>query len=404
MGVSGSKAAIEGLHDDERYYGLQNFGNTCYANSVLQALYFCKPFRQKLLDFGEHNCPQDVSDSLLKILSDLFVEIHQQKKKTGVVSPKRFMNKVKRELVNFSGYMHQDAHEFFLELLNSIESTLEAVAKQQKNKKEGQQPLENGHLQNSKSEQNSSQNSTSDSQSGSISSQSSSQKAKTFVQQIFEGKQVNQVCCMNCERVTNLEEPFKDLSFNIDQNSSLSECLRSYCGKELLMGQEKFHCDECCCKQEATKGFKIKELPQVLVCHLKRFHHMQVLSRVQIKKLNYRIVFPIELKLGGTTTNAQHGDVLYKIFAVVVHIGAGMSHGHYVSLIKSGDQWLCFDDEQVMLIDEERIVDTFGATSENSPNVDQHGYILFYEREDLLDMTEQGVPSQNSNNIMQLQQ
>ena len=26
-----------------------NFGNTCYSNSVLQALYFCRPFREKVL-------------------------------------------------------------------------------------------------------------------------------------------------------------------------------------------------------------------------------------------------------------------------------------------------------------------------------------------------------------------
>ena len=29
-----------------------NFGNTCYSNSVLQALYFCRPFREKVLKQG----------------------------------------------------------------------------------------------------------------------------------------------------------------------------------------------------------------------------------------------------------------------------------------------------------------------------------------------------------------
>merc|ERR1712012_844407 len=34
---------------NEHYFGLVNFGNTCYSNSVLQALYFCRPFREKCL-------------------------------------------------------------------------------------------------------------------------------------------------------------------------------------------------------------------------------------------------------------------------------------------------------------------------------------------------------------------
>ncbi|KAJ9098491.1 hypothetical protein QFC19_006358 [Naganishia cerealis] len=33
---------------EEKYFGFENFGNTCYANSVLQVLYHCEPFRQFL--------------------------------------------------------------------------------------------------------------------------------------------------------------------------------------------------------------------------------------------------------------------------------------------------------------------------------------------------------------------
>mmetsp|Transcript_44674 Transcript_44674/g.173222 ORF Transcript_44674/g.173222 Transcript_44674/m.173222 type:complete len:132 (+) Transcript_44674:68-463(+) len=55
MGVGSStankldKALATDLPEDEKYFGLENFGNTCYCNSVLQALYFCEPFRKQVL-------------------------------------------------------------------------------------------------------------------------------------------------------------------------------------------------------------------------------------------------------------------------------------------------------------------------------------------------------------------
>lgn len=133
--------------------------------------------------------------------------------------------------------------------------------------------------------------------------------------------------------------------------------------------------DHCChgSLQEAQKRMKIKKPPHVLVIHLKRFKYIEQLGRY--KKLSYRVVFPLELKLSNTVEDA---DSEYSLFAVVVHVGSGPNHGHYVSLVKSHNHWLFFDDENVEMIDESAVQTFFGSAQEYSSNTD-HGYILFYE-------------------------
>ena len=52
-----------------------------------------------------------------------------------------------------------------------------------------------------------------------------------------------------------------------------------------------------------------------------------------------------------------------RLFAVVVHIGRGPNHGHYVAVVKSGGRWLLFDDDIVELVNEEvRISYYFNST------------------------------------------
>lgn len=77
MGANSSKLekALAEAPDDERYYGLENFGNTCYCNSVLQALYFCKPFRERLLPYGAALPAASTDENLLHCLADLFVQV-----------------------------------------------------------------------------------------------------------------------------------------------------------------------------------------------------------------------------------------------------------------------------------------------------------------------------------------
>jgi len=70
------------------------FGNTCYCNSVLQALYFCRPFREKVLAY---KIQPRRKENLLTCLADLFNSIATQKKKVGVIPPKKFISRLRKE-------------------------------------------------------------------------------------------------------------------------------------------------------------------------------------------------------------------------------------------------------------------------------------------------------------------
>lgn len=71
------------------------FGNTCYSNSVLQALYFCRPFREKVLEYKAKN--KRTKETLLTCLADLFYSIATQKKKVGSIAPKKFIARLRKE-------------------------------------------------------------------------------------------------------------------------------------------------------------------------------------------------------------------------------------------------------------------------------------------------------------------
>ncbi|KAJ1626272.1 putative ubiquitin carboxyl-terminal hydrolase [Pavlovales sp. CCMP2436] len=416
MGSSSSKAAHRldkalgtSMPDDAHFFGLENFGNTCYCNSVLQALYYCLPFRDACLAYAQANESRG-PDDLLHCLCDLFRNIHQQKKRCGVIGPRKFVLKLREENELFSTNMHQDAHEFLNYVLNEATEILDGTKARAAEQRGGQRggsavaaaadgpPLEEG-----------------DAVSGSGASKSPGgvrrPAPKTWVHDIFEGTLTNETKCLTCETVTTRDEHFLDLSLDIEQNSSVSNCLRSFSTVESLRDGDKYYCDTCCSLQEGQKRLRIKRLPPVLALHLKRFKYIEQLGRY--KKLAYRVVFPHELRVRGTLAKsappamgegaAAHGpstprggrqpfsaeesegegedDVIYDLFSVVIHVGQGPNHGHYVSIVKSHNRWLLFDDETVELIDEQSIAACYGSTQEGANNTDV-GYLLFYQARD----------------------
>ena len=347
--------AIDGqIPNGERYYGLENFGNTCYANSVLQALYFCRPFREGLLEYYER-LPETHEENLLTCLGELFFEIASQNKRTGVYSPKRFIARLKRDNELFRSFMHQDAHEFFNYTLNECCEILEREARAARDQDPAADPASDD-------------------------AESRAQpKITTWIHEIFQGHLTNETECLWCENVTRRDEAFLDLSLDVEQNASVSACLRQFSSDELLANRDKFQCDKCGGLQEAHKRMVLKSAPSVLALHLKRFKYIESAGRHS--KLMHRVVFPQELRLDTLSegASAEQKDASYDLFAIVVHVGSGPNHGHYVSLVKSHGQWLTYDDDAVDIAEEEDVLRLFGNTRENQGSSEQ-GYILFYQR------------------------
>lgn len=77
---------------------------------------------------------------------------------------------------------------------------------------------------------------------------------------------------------------------------------------------------------------------------------------------------------------------------MVVHIGTGPHHGHYVTIVKPHSQWLLCDDETVEPIDESEVWKIVGGEVEDGvppagggigPAAMGTGYIFFYQAEDI---------------------
>ncbi|KAF9975410.1 hypothetical protein BGZ73_000974 [Actinomortierella ambigua] len=351
-------------------------------------------------------------ESLFRCLQDLFWQIQNHSKRTQYFTPTAFVAKVKKENELFRSSMHQDAHEFLMFLMNTIAEDVEAeIKKYEKEAEEQQSKAANGgglavtsagsarppsestddisvttangdevriKINGADPASPPSANGESSTEKASIHSDSTSPKPKEkiWVQKLFEGQLTNEIKCLTCEKTTSRAESFMDLSIDIEQNSSVSSCLRQFSASEMLCHKDKFYCDECCGLQEAEKRMKIKQLPNILSLHLKRFKYQEALQKYV--KLSYRVAFPLELRLFNTVDDMEDPDRIYDLFAFVVHIGSGPHHGHYVAVVKNGDKWLLFDDDTVETIEESDIHKYFGDSSQLGS-----GYVLFYQARDL---------------------
>ena len=306
-------------------------------------------------------------ESLFTSLKDVFEAAATSRNRTGVVSPIKLLEVLRKENEMFRSAMHQDAHEFLNLLLNAVVEEIEKHEKKVEIEKDRQVKESVDETQPGE-----------DVDSGTISFPSlpvpkTGTPQSRWLQELFEGTLTSETRCLTCENTSQRDEPFLDLSVDLEQHSSVTSCLRRFSEEEMLCERNKFHCDNCGGLQEAEKRMKIKRLPKILALHLKRFKYTEDLARLQ--KLFHRVVYPYHLRLFNTTDDAENPDRLYELYAVVVHIGGGPYHGHYVAIIKTQDRgWLLFDDEMVEPVDRSFVRNFFGER----PGL-ACAYVLFYQ-------------------------
>nr|GMC80984.1 ubiquitin carboxyl-terminal hydrolase 23 [Ipomoea batatas] len=304
--------------------GLENLGNTCFLNAVLQCLTYTEPLAA-YLESGKHqnSCRKAGFCALCAIQR----HVSRALQATGrILAPKDLVSNLRCISRNFRNARQEDAHEYMVNLLESMHKCC----------------LPSG-----------------------VPSESPGAYEKSLVHRMFGGRLRSRVKCMQCSYCSDKYDPFLDLSLEILKADSLYKALEHFTAPELLDGGEKqYSCQQCKQKVRARKQLSVDKAPHVLTIHLKRFG-----SHLPGKKIDKKIHYGPVLDLNRFMSSPHTSDLKYTLYAVLVHAGWSTHSGHYYCFVRtSSGMWYSLDDNQVFQVNERKVLE-------------QKAYMLFYVRD-----------------------
>lgn len=350
--------------------GLNNLGNTCFMNSVLQALLHTPLLRNYFLSdrHNRYHCQQKNGASnggkngrlcLACDMDALFSAVFSGERTP--YSPAKFLYSWWQHAANLASYEQQDAHEFFISMLHRIH---------EKEDKEQGKPHSQG--------------------SGDC----------CIAHRVFSGILRSDVMCMACGFTSTTYDPCIDFPLDLGPNrgrqakslstkshnssnvgadsisssqenatSTLKGCLEQFTRPERLGSDQKFFCQKCQVRQECLKQLSIRKLPLVSCFHIKRFEHSS--SRNMSQKVDRHLQFPFSLNmapfLSSSILRSRFGHRSFpfdgdeqdsanelselELFAVVTHSGK-LDGGHYVTYLRFSNQWYKCDDAWITKVSE----------------------------------------------------
>ncbi|XP_062078407.1 ubiquitin carboxyl-terminal hydrolase 23 [Humulus lupulus] len=304
--------------------GLENLGNTCFLNSVLQCLTYTEPLAA-YLQSGKHQNSCHIAGFCA--LCAIQKHVSRALQSTGrSLAPKDLVSNLRCISRNFRNCRQEDAHEYMVNLLESMHKCC----------------LPSG-----------------------VPSESPSAYEKSLVHKIFGGSLRSQVKCLQCSFCSNKFDPFLDLSLEIVKADSLHKALLNFTAAEQLDGGERqYQCQQCKQKVRALKRLTVHKPPNVLTIHLKRFR-----AHDPGQKIDKKVTFGPTLDLKSFVSGSYEGDLKYTLYGVLVHYGWSTHSGHYYSYVRtSSGMWYSLDDSRVVQVSEKTVLE-------------QKAYMLFYVRD-----------------------
>ncbi|KAK6446940.1 ubiquitin carboxyl-terminal hydrolase 34 [Trichoderma asperellum] len=353
------------------YVGLRNLSNTCYLNALLTQLFMNTQFRRFILslDIPNNAGSQQLLFHAQKLLA------YMQESPCRFVDPEQFVGSIRTYEDTYIDINSQmDVDEFYNLLFDRLEAQL--LTDDQKRKLRG----------------------------------------------IYGGQLVQQIKSRECTHVSERFEPFSAIQCDINGKRTLQESLEAYVGGEIMEGDNKYKCSSCDRHVDAVKRACLKDVPDNLIFHLKRFDFS--LRTLQRSKINDYFSFPrtIDMRpytidyLSNLATGTTQEDI-FELVGILVHSGTAES-GHYYSFIRertsTDDQprWFEFNDDNVSLWDPRNMANhTFGGPSQQSINDNNgtgytknySGYMLFYQRASALAAEQQQAISSTTGAVAPVQ-